>query len=411
MGQLKVSDNAATTLAASITSSPAVTTITVADASKFPVINNAGSGTDWSYVTLYDSANNLEIVKVTRRDTGSNTLTIVRGTAMGISGYTDADCKAWASTTTGVACRLIAQVVNDISTAANTAASDATASAASAAAAVAGVKVTTADTTPDKLNTKIAVTGNLTKAVTNPGGNEVLTLGVNVPVSSVFGRTGAVTLGSSDVTGALGYTPYNFGASTPWHSGNVTAGWITSALGSTAVTNATNATNCPNYLPLAGGTLTGNITFSRADLTLQHYDTDWGANRYLHSNGGSIGFLGSDGGWKAYSENGGNWYVTGNVAAYSDERLKTNWRDLQDGFLDQLADVKMGIYDRVDTEQAMTQVGVSAQSLQDILPDAVSEGADGYLTVAYGNAALAACVALAREVRELRAEVKALKGA
>lgn len=133
MGQLKVSDNASTTLAASLTSSPAVTSMTLTDASKFPVINNAGAGSDWTWLTLFDSNNLFEIVKVTRRDNATNTLTIVRGTAMGLSGYTDADCKAWASTTTGVACRMIAGAFNDIAGAA----ASATASAAAAAASVA----------------------------------------------------------------------------------------------------------------------------------------------------------------------------------------------------------------------------------------------------------------------------------
>jgi len=133
MGQLKVTDNAATTLAASLTNSPAITSMTLTDASKFPVVNNGGSGSDWSYATLFDASNNLEIVKVTRRDTWSNVVTIIRGSAAGISGVTDANCRAWSSGSTGVACRLIAQTVNDIAASANSAA----ASAASAAASVA----------------------------------------------------------------------------------------------------------------------------------------------------------------------------------------------------------------------------------------------------------------------------------
>ena len=133
MGQLKVSDNAATTLAASLTSSPAATNMTLADASKFPVINHGGSGTDWSYATLYDAANNLEIVKVTRRDNASNILTIVRGTAAGIAGVTDANCRVWASGVTGVACRMTANTFNDIAASADAA----TVSAAAAAASVA----------------------------------------------------------------------------------------------------------------------------------------------------------------------------------------------------------------------------------------------------------------------------------
>ena len=45
------------------------------------------------------------------------------------------------------------------------------------------------------------------------------------------------------------------------------------------------------------------------------------------------------------------------------------------------------------------------------LVQAVQAGDDGMLSVAYGNAALAACVMLAREVRALRAELDEMKGA
>jgi hypothetical protein len=52
---------------------------------------------------------------------------------------------------------------------------------AKAQASVGGVNVTANDTTPGPLNTKIIVTGDLTKNVTNPGGDERLELGVDVP--------------------------------------------------------------------------------------------------------------------------------------------------------------------------------------------------------------------------------------
>jgi hypothetical protein len=105
----------------------------------------------------------------------------------------------------------------------------------------------------------------------------------------------------------------------------------------------------------------------------------------------------------------GNGTFAGDVTAYSDERLKQNWRDLPLDFIERLARVKMGIYDRKDSGH--TQVGVGAQSLRDeAMPMAVLEGAGGILSVSYGNAALAACVALAREVLLLKTEIAALKG-
>ena len=93
----------------------------------------------------------------------------------------------------------------------------------------------------------------------------------------------------------------------------------------------------------------------------------------------------------------------GNVTAYSDERLKTNWRDLPADFIEQLAKVKHGVYDR--TDQEATQVGVSAQSLQPVMPNAVIEDKDGNLSVAYGNAAMVAAIKLAERVLALEAKI------
>lgn len=151
MGQYLAADNAATLLAASVTNSPSVTSLILQDASKFPVVNHGGAGSDWSYVTLYDSANNIETVKLTRRDSGSNTLTIVRGTAAGISGITDVSCLAWSSGTTGAAVRLITQVVLDISAqaaAAALAAAQAASSASAAASAAASATSSAAASVP-----------------------------------------------------------------------------------------------------------------------------------------------------------------------------------------------------------------------------------------------------------------------
>lgn len=104
----------------------------------------------------------------------------------------------------------------------------------------------------------------------------------------------------------------------------------------------------------------------------------------------------------------GNMVAAGDITANSDERLKRDWRALPRNFVRRLAAVKHGTYTRIDTEQR--QVGVSAQSLRELLPDAVHAGEDGdTLTVAYGNAALASAVALAREVVELRRRIETLE--
>lgn len=104
---------------------------------------------------------------------------------------------------------------------------------------------------------------------------------------------------------------------------------------------------------------------------------------------------------------GGDFTATGNVTAYSDETLKENWETLSSNFVYDLANVKNGTYDRIDTN--VRQVGVSAQSLQKVMPEAVMEDSSGILSVAYGNAALAAAVKLAEKIVELESRIKEME--
>ena len=103
-------------------------------------------------------------------------------------------------------------------------------------------------------------------------------------------------------------------------------------------------------------------------------------------------------------------YSTGNVTAYSDERLKSNWKDLPIDFVLQLSKVKNGTYDRIDGKK-ISQVGVSAQSLRNVMPLAVVEESDeiGTLSIAYGNAAMASVVELAKEVVMLKKRIEILE--
>jgi hypothetical protein len=88
--------------------------------------------------------------------------------------------------------------------------------------------------------------------------------------------------------------------------------------------------------------------------------------------------------------------AAGNITAYSDERLKSNWKTLDKDFVENLAEVLSGTFTR--TDNAQRQAGVGAQSLQKLLPEAVV--GDDILSVAYGNAALVSAVELAKRVVE-----------
>jgi hypothetical protein len=154
----------------------------------------------------------------------------------------------------------------------------------------------------------------------------------------------------------------------------------------------------PAYRLTAGGGV-GNL-----------YGTCWshpnagGAAANLDSHGQIVLINGGFGSCMSYSIK-----ASANVTAYSDERLKTNWKPLADNFVDKLSNIKVGTYDRID--QSITQVGVSAQSLETLLPEAVITGNDDMQTksVAYGNAALASAVMLAKEIVEMKLMIQELK--
>jgi hypothetical protein len=152
------------------------------------------------------------------------------------------------------------------------------------------------------------------------------------------------------------------------------------------------------YKTTAGGAISNlyGVTWS--------YPSAGGIAGNLDSHGLIVAINGGFGSCLSY-----NVKASGNVTAYSDERLKKNWEPLCNNFVEKLAKVKVGTYERTDLP--MVQVGVSAQSLEEVLPEAVSTATDDMKTksVSYGNAALASAVMLAQEVVELKQMMKQLQ--
>lgn len=96
--------------------------------------------------------------------------------------------------------------------------------------------------------------------------------------------------------------------------------------------------------------------------------------------------------------------ISGNITAFSDERLKDNFGDIDDA-LGKTDTLRIKTFDRVDMP-GVRQAGVIAQDVQKVLPEAVMVGEDGYLSVSYG--ALAALALKA--IQELKQQVSALTG-
>jgi hypothetical protein len=284
------------------------------------------------------------------------------------------------------------------------------------------------------------------------GGNASGTWGINVtgtagsisgfnnPTTAATGNTIAYRNGNGDLEARYFFAQY-FNASSG-NSENPAIGQIwTQSTGDNYLRKSTPAhfisqlglittSNYSSYaLPLSGGTVTGTTYFntstgptsgSLSGPSLQAYSTgNNAAYMSFHKAGNYAVNIGLDsdnvlriGGWSAPANRwqldmSGNGTFAGNVTAYSDERFKKDWATLEDNFVEKLAQVKSGTYSR--TDENLRQVGVSAQSLQKVLPEAVMTQNDGVLSVAYGNAALASAVELAKEVVDLRNRVAQLE--
>ena len=92
----------------------------------------------------------------------------------------------------------------------------------------------------------------------------------------------------------------------------------------------------------------------------------------------------------------GNFTASASVAANSDRRIKTDIEVIPDA-LDKLKKISGYTFNRTDIN-VPRQVGVIAQEIQEVLPEAVHEDDKGILSVAYGNLTALLIEALKEEV-------------
>jgi len=244
-------------------------------------------------------------------------------------------------------------------------------------------------------------TGTVTSVATSGSVNGITLTGGTIT------STGTITLGgtlsgvslTSQVTGTLPVANGGTGVATisGLVHGNGTspvsaasAAQVVAVIGATAVTNATNATNASS-VPYSG--LTGTVP------TWNQNTTGNAATATTASTANAL--------------NSANSYTAVDFTATSDTRLKDVYGPIIDA-LDKV-DALSGFYYR-NNDKARSlgqvkedqQVGLSAQDLQDVLPEAVSRWSvdPEYLVVAYDRVV----PLLVEAIKELRAEVKALKG-
>jgi hypothetical protein len=80
----------------------------------------------------------------------------------------------------------------------------------------------------------------------------------------------------------------------------------------------------------------------------------------------------------------GNLTMAGDITAYSDARVKTNIQTIENA-LDKTLALRGVSYNRTDSDDTKTKIGVIAQETLPIVPEVVNQDNDGMYNVSYGN--------------------------
>ena len=130
-------------------------------------------------------------------------------------------------------------------------------------------------------------------------------------------------------------------------------------------------------------TITGNLTVNGS----------FSGNLNLTPSSVGLGNLSNNGNNLA-----GNFTATGNVTAFSDERLKKNVETIE-GALEKVTQMRGVMYDK----EGKRGTGVIAQEMQQVMPEVVQDGE--YLSVAYGNIV----GVLIEAIKEIKTELEQCK--
>lgn len=243
----------------------------------------------------------------------------------------------------------------------------------------------------------MASTGMIVRTGSNTLTTRTIANGTGISITNGTGVSGNPTIsidstvvvlsGSQTITGSK-----TFSLNTTFSSGiNVTGAGINVTGDSTFNSNI----GLPSGVILAFNgdrlKLYGDATNARiAAATHMNIDMTENGNLYVRDNAAANKFT--------LNTTSGDFTALGNVTAYSDERLKTNIRTI-DNALDRVTEMRGVFFDK----GGRPSTGVIAQEIERVLPEVVLEGE--YKSVAYGNV----IGVLIEAIKELKSEIEDLK--
>jgi hypothetical protein len=216
---------------------------------------------------------------------------------------------------------------------------------------------------------------------------------------------GSMYISTSAYGGGSEYTIVHTGNISSYTAGNANS--ISSAVGGSYTWTAVN------YFRTNQGGYCGSTDSGR----MQAYsDSNNSAFFSFHKGGHYATNMGLDadnviriGGWSAAANRwqldmSGNMTVAGDVTAYSDARVKTNVQTIENALEKTLA-LRGVTYNRTDSEDVRTKVGVIAQEIIEVLPEVVNQDNDGMYNVSYGNIT----ALLIEAIKEQQSQIEELK--
>lgn len=258
-------------------------------------------------------------------------------------------------------------------------------------------------------STKIATTAFVQSAIT----------AISSGVTSFNTRTGAVTLNSSDVTTALGYTPYNASGATVVTTSNISSYAPTvsgtGAYGTWGISISGNAATVSNgAYTNASNTFSQTQTFTNSSLGISTKGIGWYGSSWTAGWDGSTNLnfdYGGGGSTKIQFQNSGTILnVTGTYGTISDARIKDNIVTAP-SYLDKLCQLNVVNYNIVGNPQKM--LGFIAQSVEQVIPGIVETAPNAEYNIEDFKSIKTSVLIpmLVQAIQELRAEINALKGA